>query len=131
MYHNLVHKPMRLNLDKIKAICDQRGTTLAETLREAGVSRNAFYSLARRGSILPRSLEAVAEQLGVPVSTLLEEPVTPVERMAALAREASRIARKYPGADIDDIRHTLILLDEKPIERLEGALRRGRQLNLR
>ena len=122
---------MRLNLPKIKALCEERGSNLAETLREAGVSRNAFYSMARKRSVAPRSLEAFAEQLGVPVSDLLEETETPVERMAALAREAGRIARKYPGADVDNIRHTLILLDEKPIERLERALRRGRQLNLR
>jgi hypothetical protein len=127
----MVHKAMRVNLDMIKTICDRQGTNLAETLREAGVSRNAFYSLARRDSIAPRSLTAVAEQLGVPVNELLEDSVSPAERMVALAQEASRIARSHPNADVENIRHTLILLDEKPIERLERALRRGRQFNLR
>jgi transcriptional regulator with XRE-family HTH domain len=122
---------MRLNLLKIKALCEERGSNLAETLRGAGVSRNAYYSLARKESVVPPSLVAVADQLKVPVSDLLEEVESPVERMRSLAREARRIARKFPGADVDNIRHTLILLDEKPIERLERALRRGRQLDLR
>ena len=123
--------PMRLNPAKIKAICDQRGISVAEMLHEAGVSRNAFYSLARKNSILPRSVEAIAEHLKIPASTVLEEPVTPAERIEELASEASRIAAAYAEADLDNLRHTLIVLEENPVERLEGALRRGQQFNLR
>jgi len=122
---------MRLDLDAIKAICDRQGTSVTEMLREARVSRNAFYSLARKKMIVPRSIEVVAEHLGVPVSAILDEPVTPAERLEVLAREASRIAASNEDTDSDNLRHTLLLLDEKPVERLRRALRRGRQFNFR
>lgn len=42
------------------------GLSLAETLGEAGVSRTAYYSLLRNESVLPASLLALADRLGVP-----------------------------------------------------------------
>lgn len=122
---------MRLNRIKIREICDRHGISVAEMLQEAGVSRNAFYSMARKETVLPRSVEMVAEELGVPVSAILDETVTPSERIRSLAGEARRIAAGCNEADFDNIRHSLLLLDEKPLDRLRRALRRGRQFNLR
>lgn len=100
-------------------------------LREAGVSRNAFYSLARKDYAVPLSLVRIAEHLGVTISTLLDDRGTPTERTMSLAMESGRISKRHKGADRDNIRHTLLLLDEKPVERLRRALRRGRSINIR
>jgi len=58
---------MKLSLDKVKALCYQQNTSVGSMLREAGVSRNAFYTLARSKSVVPQSLIRIAADLGVPV----------------------------------------------------------------
>jgi lambda repressor-like predicted transcriptional regulator len=122
---------MRISLDKVEYQCRRKGLSTTELLREAGVSRNAFYSLARKDYVVPRSVVLVAEHLDVSVSDLLEEADTPVARIKSIAAEAVEIAERNPGVDPDNVRHTLILLDEKPVERLRRALRRGRFVDLR
>jgi hypothetical protein len=122
---------MKLSMDKVEYECDRRGLNTGEMLREAGVSRNAFYSLARKDYVVPASLIRIAERLDISVSALLEETDTPVERMKSLVAESERISKRHPGIDRDNIRHTLLLLNEKPVERLRRALRRGRFVDLR
>ncbi|MBN1884345.1 MAG: hypothetical protein JW876_02315 [Candidatus Krumholzibacteriota bacterium] len=122
---------MRLSLEKIESLCRHDGTTIGNMLMDAGVSRNAFYTLARKKTVVPRSLVRIASHLGISISDLLEESPTPRERMVSLAAEAASIAREHPGTDLDNVRHTLILLDEKPVERLRRALRRGRSIDFR
>ena len=122
---------MRISLRKVEHECRQRGLNVGGLLREAAVSRNAFYSLVRKDYVVPLSLVRIAERLGVSVSTLLEETDTPVGRMKALAAEAGRISRLHPGVDRDNVRHALLLLSEKPVERLRRALRRGRFFDIR
>lgn len=122
---------MKLSLNKVDSLCKERNIRIGEMLRDAGVSRNAFYTLARKKNVVPRSLIRVADHLGVAVSDLLIEVVTPRERMKALIAEMDKITKRYRGADRDNIRHTLLLLDERPIERLRRALQRGRSLNFR
>lgn len=100
-------------------------------LREAGVSRNAFYTLARKDSVVPQSVIRISEQLGVSVSALLDDVLSPEQRMKRLITESNRIARRHRSVDRDNVRHTLLLLQEKPIERLRRALRRGRPVNIR
>ncbi len=51
-----------------------------------------------------------------------------VEKMKRLLSETNRIMRENPELDRDNVRHTLILLSEKPEERLERSLRRGRSI---
>lgn len=116
---------------KVDSLCRQRNTRIGELLHEAGVSRNAFYTLARKRSVVPQSLIRIAEHLGVSVSALLDDVVTPAERIKSLLAEATRISKRQKDADRDNIRHTLILLDEQPVERLRRALRRGRPVNIR
>ncbi len=118
-------------MDKVEYECGRRGLNTGEMLREAGVSRNAFYCLARKDCVVPTSLIRIAERLDISVSALLEETNTPVERMKSLVAESGRILKRYPGVDRDNIRHTLILLNERPVERLRRALRRGRFVDLR
>lgn len=122
---------MRVSLDKVEYECRRKDLNIGELLREAGVSRNAFYSLARKDYVVPPSLIRIAERLDISVSALLEEATTPAARMRALAVESERISKRYPGTDPENIRHTLILLNEKPIERLRRALLRGRFVDIR
>ena len=100
-------------------------------LREAGVSRNAFYTLVRKDSVVPQSLIRISERLDVSVSSLLDDTLTPRQRMKRLITESERILKQHRGVARDNIRHTLLPLEEKPIERLRRALRRGRPINLR
>ena len=100
-------------------------------LREAGVSRNAFYTLARNESVIPKSLVLIADHLGVSVSALLDDTVTPAERIKSLIVESDRISRRHGDVDRDNVRHTLLLLNEEPLERLRRALQRGRFINFR
>jgi transcriptional regulator with XRE-family HTH domain len=117
---------MRLAPDKVRALAEARGLTLSEALRRARVSRNAFYHLARRASVVPRTVRALGKALGVPSSELLDEaPPSPEERAAALLREARRIHARNPQSSFDDIWHTLWLLEMSPAERLRRSLVRG------
>ncbi len=122
---------MRIDVTAIRDRCRRRGTNISGLLRQAGVSRNAFYNLARRDSVVPRSVKAMADSLGVPVSRLLTDADTPAARIQELHRKVERIARSHPRADRDNLRHTLLLLDEKPAERLRRALRRARTFDFR
>jgi hypothetical protein len=118
-------------MNRVEYECRRRHIGLGDMLREAGVSRNAFYSLARKDHVVPLSLVLIAERLDVPVSALLEESDTPVERMKSLASESKRISKRHPEVDQDTIRHTLVLLNDRPIERLRRALLRGRYAHIR
>jgi lambda repressor-like predicted transcriptional regulator len=118
-------------LEKVESLCRQKGTSVGRMLREAGVSRNAYYTLARKDTVVPQSLMRISERLGVSVSTLLDDLPFPSERMKRLMAEALRISKRHRGVDPDNVRHTLLLLEERPIERLRRALRRGRPFNLR
>lgn len=62
--------------------------SLQSFLESAGVSRTAYYSLIRRNSVLPRSVQAMAGMLGVASSAILEEESPVPGRARALIREA-------------------------------------------
>jgi len=96
-------------------------------LNKAGVSRNAFYSLARKDSILPGSVMAVAACLGVKPSDFMEEEDKRVAKARLLMRRVNKITAKHPGIDRDNVRHMLLLLEEKPIERLRRAIIRAKK----
>ncbi|MCK4538127.1 MAG: hypothetical protein KAV42_04955 [Candidatus Krumholzibacteria bacterium] len=118
-------------MTRIESLCRQQDTSIGKMLKDAGVSRNAFYSLARKKTVVPRSLVRIADQLGVSVSKLLDESFTPTARMKNLLAETERILEKHSDTERDNVRHTLLLLDERPIDRLRRALRRGRSFNFR
>ena len=117
---------MRLASDKVRALARARGLTLSEALRRAKVSRNAFYHLARRPTVIPRSVHALGAALGVASSALLEEASPSLDdRAAALLREARKIHARNPQCSFDNIWHTLWLLEVSPAERLHRSLIRG------
>ena len=50
-----------------------------------------------------------------------------IRRWAARLMESVRaVLDQYPQADPDNVRHTLILLEQPPLERLRRSLTRGR-----
>jgi transcriptional regulator with XRE-family HTH domain len=117
---------MKLAREKVRLLARARGLTLSEALRRAKVSRNAFYHLTRRSTVVPRSVRALGAALGVPSSALLDEkPPSPDDRAAALLREARRIRARNPQCSFDNIWHTLWLLEVSPAERLHRSLTRG------
>ena len=110
---------MRVATERLREIARSRGLTLAALLQRAGVSRNAYYSLARRDSVLPRTLRLLARSLGVSESELVED----VPDMVVRSR---RICAESPEASFENVWHTLALLEMEPIERLNRSLTRGR-----
>lgn len=121
---------MRLNTASLKNLCRKRGTTLQRLLSEAGVSRTAYYSLARKDSVIPSSVRRIAGELGVALSTILEDPPAVAWRTQTLLRRAQRILDRNPTASFENVWHTLILLEEPPMDRLRRSLLRGRTSNL-
>ena len=118
---------MRLDADTVRETARRQGLTLSEVLRRAGVSRTAFYSLARRRTAVPRTVTSVARVLGVPPSLLLRETQDVLRnRSEDLAREARRIHSRSRGSDFANLWHTLNLLELTPAERLARSLARGR-----
>jgi transcriptional regulator with XRE-family HTH domain len=121
---------MKISQTKLKKLCANNGLTLSRLLQEAGVSKNAYYALARKESLLPKSLQAIADRLGVRPSAFLEESDSEREKARRLMEEAQEIARRH-RVDGENVRHCLLLLQERPIERLRRALVRGRRVDLR
>lgn len=117
---------MRLSAKKIKILCHKRGLGLGELLVRAGVSRTAYYSLARKNSVLPKSVLALAETLGVRPSRLVDESEPATRRVKDLLSRLDEILTAEPGADRDNVWHTLLLLQEPPVDRLNRGLLRGR-----
>jgi transcriptional regulator with XRE-family HTH domain len=117
---------MRISTERVRELAASRGQSLSALLREAGVSRNAFYSLARRESVYPKTVSRVADALGVPETELFEAAPEQQKDVDRLVAEARRIAAKVPGIEFENVWHTLLVLRETPLQRLRGSLRRGR-----
>lgn len=116
---------MRLDVQRIRDICAEKEETLGEVLRKARVSRTAYYSLARKDSIIPRSIGRLAAAMDVPVCDLVEDEESMRAEMRRLATQAEEVAAAHKGMNPEDVRHTLILLKYPPVERLRRALRRA------
>jgi transcriptional regulator with XRE-family HTH domain len=120
---------MRLLGSKLKKLCRTRGLRLADLLSSAGVSKTAYYHLLYKPSVLPNSIHALANALGVSPSEILEE-ISPQERMIqAVASRTDEIIAGNPTLNRENVRHTLLLLEESPIDRLRRALIRGRAID--
>lgn len=122
---------MKISMQKLGKICAERKTSLSALLAQAQVSRNALYSLARKNSVLPRSISDIAAHLNVRPSDFLEDEDVLVAKARLLLRKINRIAEKHPGIDRDNIRHMFLLLEEKPEERLRRALLRAQKPDIR
>jgi transcriptional regulator with XRE-family HTH domain len=121
---------MRINAGKVTRLCRKKGLNLGRLLEEARVSRNAYYSLARRESVLPRSILAIADRLDVAPSELLQDDFPALRKARSVLAQVDAIADRHPEVDRDNIRHVLLLLQEKPIDRLRRALLRARKPDL-
>ena len=117
---------MKLSIDKIKTLCKKNGWTLNDLLRKSGVSRTAYYSLTRKNSVVPKSIHAIARQLGLSTSCILQDTDQEKKSARLIFEKALWIARKHRNVNPDNVRHTLLLLKEKPVERLRKGLLRGR-----
>ena len=100
-----------------------------QLLQEAGVSKNAYYSLARKDTVLPNSIIAIAGRLGVKPSSFMDEASLEADRFRSLLEELERVLSQHKQADRENVRHTLLLLQEKPIERLRRSLTRGQRFD--
>src|SRR5882672_4007566 len=116
---------MKLDDEAIRRRCAARGVTLSLVLREAGVSRTAYYSLRRRDSVLPKTVLSLAAVLDAPASELLDDSRSEDRRGRRRVNAAKRIAGESHGTTFKNVWHTFALLDEPPLERLNRALRRG------
>lgn len=121
---------MKISPEKLKRLCKRKGLSLNQLLKEAGVSKNAYYWLVRKDTVLPNSIVAIAARLGLKPSSFMEEASPEAESFLSLLEDVERIMSRNKDADRENVRHTLILLQEKPVERLTRSLRRGQRLDL-
>jgi hypothetical protein len=118
---------VKLADEKIRCLASKRGKSLSCVLRDSGVSRTAYYSLAGRDTVLPKSIHALAHALGVRPSELVSDDRTEAEEHALVRlREARKICARNPRASFDNVWHTLCLLQSPSEERLNRSLIRGR-----
>jgi len=118
---------MRLSSQKIKQLCRQRGYQLKDLLEKAGVSRTAYYSLVRKESVLPHSIVRLAQTLEVKAGNFLEDENSKLFKINRLRKQLDRVLKKYPYSDPENIWHTLLLLEKRPIDRLRQGLLRGQK----
>lgn len=122
---------MKLNIHKIKKLSKDKGLSLNKLLESANVSRTAYYSLSRKESLLPSSVHAIANALGTSSKEILHDSNPELARIRIMQRKLERILKKRPKiTSRENAWHTLLLLEELPIERLRRALRRGRRINI-
>jgi len=117
---------MKLDSDKVRRLAESQGISLSALLVHAGVNRTEYYSLVRRPSVLPKTIHALAHALGVRAGDLLDEEAADVQLARARLQEAKEICAANPDASFENVWHTLCLLDETPIDRLNRSLIRGR-----
>lgn len=123
-------KSMKIDKDKVILLCKKNRLSLQQMLDKAKVSRNAYYSLIRKDSILPKSMIHIAEVLEVSPKVLVEKEGISQQKARSIIKKMEKILQKNKYADPDNIRHTLLLLEEKPIVRLRRALLRGQKFNI-
>src|SRR5512138_3174575 len=116
---------MRIDLTKLRELAAKRGFSLNALLVKAGVSKTAFYHLVHKSSVLPTSLTHLAEALSVRPGSFLTEKNPDVTKVRRVLRLTDRIIAGHPELDPENVRLTLLLLEEEPIARLRRSLIRG------
>lgn len=116
---------MRLSSLKIKEICERNNISLTDALRRSHISRTAYYSLTRKESVTPKSLNALAEFLKVSVSDLLFDEAEEKRKHLELLAEVDEINSVESIHERDNVRHTLLSLRRPPMARLQAALIRN------
>ena len=118
---------MRLRSEKLKILCRERHLSLKTLLKEAGVSRTAYYSLLRKESVLPKSVDRIARCLEVSPAGFLGDDEDHLRQVRKLQAQAEAIHLQNPESDRDVIFRTLRNLELPPVERLRRALVRARK----
>lgn len=117
---------MYLSGYKLKSFCASRNLTLSKLLKIAGVSRSTYYELLQKRRAVPKSVEKIASVLNVPVSELLVDEKKIEREERELQEGCKRLLSLLPDLDFIRTRHILLLLREKPVDRLNRALLRGK-----
>jgi hypothetical protein len=118
---------VKLSISEVRRLARERNLSLTALLDLAGVSRTAFYSLARRDSVLPRTVRSVALALRVSPIEILDPSERAAEAaLASRLDRARRISLSAPQVDFQNVWHSLVLLELPPVERLNRSLLRGR-----
>lgn len=120
---------MRIEPEYLKKLCNRKGYNLNILLKKSGVSKTAFYSLVRRDNILPKSIQKIAHVLQVRPSVFLQEENREERKIHNLEKKMQEILAEYPEADRENVWHTLLLLQEKPVDRLKRSLLRAQKFN--
>lgn len=121
---------MRIDLLRLRKLAGKRGLSLTALLSKSGVSKTAFYHLVHKSSVLPASLRAIAESLAVPPGAFLTEKNPDVDKIRRVLSLTDRLVAGDPKLDPDNVRLTLLLLEEDPVRRLRRSLIRGRKSDL-
>ncbi len=121
---------MRIDVIRLRALAEKRGLSLNALLAKSGVSKTAFYHLVHKTSVLPASLRALAETLSVRPGVFLTERNPDVSKIRRIMTMTDRIVADDPKLDRDNVRLTLLLLEEVPVQRLRRSLIRGRKINI-
>lgn len=116
---------MKFNYELLKSISKKRNVSISKILKDSSVSRTAFYSLLKQESLIPKSVFRIANALGLPVEDLLLE--SPLKKTLRLQLKLQEILDTSHGLSRENAWHTLLLLEEPPIKRLDRALIRGRK----
>jgi hypothetical protein len=116
---------MRIDLAKLRELAAKRGLSLAALL-EGGVSRTFTIDTARPS----RSLGALADTLSVRPGVFLTEENPDIAKIRRILDLTDRIVADDRDLDRDNVRLTLLVLEEKPIQRLRRSLIRGRKIDL-
>lgn len=118
---------MRIISGNLKQLCRNRKIRLQDLLKDAKVSRTAYYSLTRKKSILPKSIGRIARRLDVSPLRFLEDSTGAIHRIRQLQERTDAICVRHPECDRDVVFRTLMNLDLPPVQRLRKALIRGRK----
>jgi len=121
---------MRIDMSRLRKLAGKRGLSLNALLAKSGVSKTAFYHLVHKSSVLPASLRALAETLSVRPGIFLTEENPDVAKVHRVLDLTDRIVADDPDLDRDNVRLTLLLLEEEPVQRLRRSLIRGRKRDL-
>lgn len=122
---------MRIDAAKVRKIALSRGLSLNALLHKSGVSKTAYYHLCRKESVLPGSIRSISAALGVRPATFLTDRNHYIDKIKSVRAMADCIVAEDMNLDPENVRLTLLLLEEAPIERLERSLVRGRPGNIR
>jgi transcriptional regulator with XRE-family HTH domain len=121
---------MRIDLNRLRKLAGERNLSLTALLSKSGVSKTAFYHLVHKSSVLPASLRALAGTLSVRPGAFLTEENPDVDKIRRILSLTDRIVAGDPRLDPDNVRLTLLLLEEDPVRRLRRSLTRGRKSDL-